>query len=59
MKINENFIKFCLEKEFNSNESESFQTNPKNVSYLIGWKRLKNKSELIRFISLQSEESEI
>ena len=30
-------------------ECESFRTNPKNVLYLVWWKTVKNRSDLIRF----------
>ena len=30
-------------------QCESFRTNPKNVLYLVWWKTVKNRSDLIRF----------
>ena len=54
-------------------QCESFRTNPKNVLYLVSWKMVKNRSDLIRFnprrqskwirtnpkSSIQSDQSEL
>ena len=40
-------------------QCESFQTDPKNVLYLVWWKTVKNQSDLIRLIPRhQSDQSE-
>ena len=37
-------------------QCESFRTNPKNVLYLVWWKMVKNRSDLIRFNPKQLSE---